>query len=168
MAEPARFLDEALTLATFRLADGQFAVEVTELRQIIHYSVPTRLPRAPRLIEGIVDIRDAVLPVVDLGRALGLEALTPSPSSRILVAEIDGLAVGLAVDAATGMQTVGLDRLEDPPPLVGQLGYGAARGVIRRSGEAPIIVLCLESLLESIHRSALDDRSPTSKREDAA
>ena len=155
MSESTRFFDEALTLATFRLGDGQFGVEVGNLRQIIHYSAPTLLPGAPTLIEGIVDVRDAVLPVVDLARALGLAPLEPASASRILVAEIDGLAVGLAVDEATGMQTVGLERLEDPPTLVGQLGYGAARGVIRRPDAAPIIVLCLDSLLASIRRSAL-------------
>jgi chemotaxis signal transduction protein len=72
-----------------------------------------------------------------------------------VVTETDGLVVGLTVDSAVEVLQVGAASMEDPPALATQAGYDAARAVVRRPDSEPIVVLSLEYLLESIHRSVL-------------
>ena len=115
----------------------------------------TPLPNAPALIEGVVDLRGAVVPVVDLGRALGGAPVAPGQRTRIAVTEVDGLVMGLAVDAAVEVLSVDVAHLDDPPALATQTGYDMTRAVVRRPGAEPILVLSLEHVLEGVYRSAL-------------
>jgi len=82
----------------------------------------------------------------------------PTIATRIVVAETDGLVVGLTVDSAIEVLQVGAASMEDPPAIATHAGYDAARFVVRRANAEPIVVLSLEYLLESVYRSALVTR----------
>jgi purine-binding chemotaxis protein CheW len=142
-------------LACFEVGGRLVAIDVAQLREVVRYQPPTPLPGAPATIEGVIDLRGSLVPVVDLGRALGGDRLRPGRRSRIAVAELDGLVLGLAVDAAVEILGVDGSALGDPPALVVQSGCEATRLVARRPGAAPIAVLSLEQVLEGVCRSAL-------------
>jgi purine-binding chemotaxis protein CheW len=144
-----------VVLGCFEVGGRQVAIDVAQLREVVRFEPATPLPGAPRLIEGVIDLRGALVPVVDLGRLLGGEGLRAGPRSRIAVAEIDGLAIGLAVDAAVEILSVDAGALGDPPALAVHSGCEATRAVVRRTGAPPIAVLSLEHLIETLYRSAL-------------
>ncbi len=154
--------ENRVTLGCFEVKGSVYALDVAQLREVVRWQPVTELPKAPALIDGIVDLRGAVIPVIDLGRALYGEPILPGGATRIAVVEIDGLYMGLVVDAALDVLSVDVAALDDPPALATQAGYDATRAVVRRAGEAPILVLSLEHILESVYRSALD------RTEDAA
>jgi purine-binding chemotaxis protein CheW len=154
--------DNRVTLGTFRVGTAVYAIDVAHVREVVRWQAATPLPMAPRLIEGVIDLRGAVVPVVDLGRALGSAPIAVGPSARIAIVELDGLVMGLAVDAAVEVMSVDVAALEDPPALATHAGYDAARAVVRRAGAAPVLVLSVEHILESVYRSAL------TREEDAA
>lgn len=154
-ADVASLHENRVLLACFRVKEGVFAVDVTNVREVVRWQPTTALPKAPALIEGVIDLRGAVIPVIDLGRALHGAATSPDARTRIVVAEVDNLVVGLVVDAALEVLAVEVSCLDDPPALATQAGYDATRAVVRRAGEAPILVLSLESVLESVYRSGL-------------
>ena len=146
-----------VTLGCFEVRGGVYAIDVSQLREVVRWQTSTPLPNAPKLIEGVIDLRGTLVPVVDLGCALGLGPVAAGPRARICVTESDGLVMGLAVDAAVQVVPVDVARLEDPPALATQTGYDAARAVVRRPDADPILVLSLEHLLERVYRSALSD-----------
>ncbi len=165
MRDAAATSETRIILGTFRVGRSMFALDVNQLREVVRWQPSTPLPKAPRLIEGVIELRGAVIPVVDLGRALGGESVAQEASARIAIVEVDGLVVGLAVDAALEVLSVDVAALQDPPALATHAGYDATRAVVRREGSAdraPVLVLSLEHVLESVYRSAL------SGREDAA
>ena len=151
----ATFGSNQVTLGCFEVAGALYALDVTQLREVVRWQPVTPLPKAPPLIEGVIDLRDSVVPVIDLGRALGRGPVQAGPQARIVVAEVDSLVVGLAVNAAIEVLSVDATAMEDPPALATQAGYGATRAVVRRTDADPIMVLSLEHLLESVYRSAL-------------
>ena len=71
MPDAAALQENRVTLGAFRVGGSLYAIEVAQLREVVKWQAPTPLPLAPRLIEGVIDLRGAVVPVVDLGRALG-------------------------------------------------------------------------------------------------
>jgi purine-binding chemotaxis protein CheW len=146
-----------VTLACFELKGGVYALDVSCVREVVRWQPVTPLPRAPALIQGVVDLRGSVIPVVDLAQVLRGEPIVPGPRTRIAVVEIDGLALGLVVDAALDVRAVDGATLGDPPALAVQAGYEAARAVVRRSDAPPILVLSLEHLLECVYRSRFHD-----------
>jgi purine-binding chemotaxis protein CheW len=144
-----------VTLGCFEVGGHTYAIDVAQVREVVRWQAVTPLPNAPSLIEGVIDLRGAVVPVVDLGRALGGAPVAPGQRTRIAVTEVDGLVMGLAVDAAVEVLSVDVGNLEDPPTLATQTGYAVTRAVVRRPGAEPILVLSLEHVLEGVYRSAL-------------
>jgi len=151
-------LDDAdLELACFELHGQHFGIDVQHIREIVRAQTVTPLPRAPGLIEGVIDLRGAIVPVVDAGRALGDRPCSEGPRARIAILEVDGLVFGLRVDAAADVIAVAAGDVGEPPPLVAHAGYDAVRAVVRRADALPTLVLSLEHLLERVYRSALGE-----------
>lgn len=142
-------------LACFEAHGRLYGVDVMQIREIVRAQEVTPLPRAPELIEGVVDLRGAVIPVVDLGRALGGAPVSEGPANRIAVLEVDDMALGLRVEAAVDVLSVASEALLEPPALATHAGYDVVRAVVRRSDGPPVLVLSVEHLLESLYRSAL-------------
>jgi purine-binding chemotaxis protein CheW len=147
--------DNAVVFACFESGGQLYGVDVLQIREIVRSCPVTPLPRAPKLIEGVVDLRGAVIPVLDLARTLGGDPAVETSSTRIAVLEIEGMAVGLRVEAAVDVLSVEATEIEGPPALATQAGYDAVRAVVRRPNAGPVMVLSLENLLESVYRSAL-------------
>lgn len=147
--------DGQMSLACFELRGRFFGVDVSHVREVVRWQPITPLPLAPPLIEGVVELRGGVVPVVDLGRALGGEPVEPGPDTRIALLDVDGMSIGLCVGGATDVLSVHPTSIEDVPELARQTGYEAVRAVVRRRDEAPVMVLSVEQLLESVYRSAL-------------
>jgi purine-binding chemotaxis protein CheW len=157
MSEAVAFLADSSTvnLACFEVKDQIYAIEVEYVREIVRLMEITPLPNAPSLIEGLIDLRGRVIPVLDLARALNRGTASKGMHARIIVLEVDGLVLGLWVDAATDVLTLDVQNMEDVPDLASQAGYDAVRHVIRRDDGPPIMVLSVGELVESIYRSAL-------------
>jgi purine-binding chemotaxis protein CheW len=146
--------DLRVELACFELEGTAYAVDVTHVLEIVRCPPLVPLPHAPALIEGVVDLRGVVLPIVDLGRALGGAAQGDPASSRIAVLRVDDLVFGLRVSAEADVLSLPGSQVEALPRLAAQAGYEAVRAVVRRSGARPVLVLSLEDLLERVYRSA--------------
>jgi purine-binding chemotaxis protein CheW len=147
--------DRRFELACFELHGQVYGVDVQQIREIVRSQAVTPLPRAPGLVEGVIDLRGTIVPVVDLGRGLGGSPCGDGPQARIAIVEVEGLVFGLRVEGASDVAAVAAAEVEEPPPLVTQTGYQAVRAVVRRDAGQPVLVLSLEHLLECIYRSAL-------------
>ncbi len=154
-AEATAQNESQVDLACFEVHGNVYAIDVLQVREIVRWQEVTPLPKAPGLIRGVIDLRGSVVPVVDLGSALGASEIVASPRARIVILEVDGLVLGLRVDAAVDVLSVEGGALEAPPALATHAGYDAVRAVVRRAEGPPVLVLSLEHLLESVYRSAL-------------
>jgi purine-binding chemotaxis protein CheW len=147
--------EDYVTLGCFEVDGRVVAIDIANIREVVRWQSATPLPKAPALIEGVTDLRGAVVPIVDLGRALNGKPVQVTSHSRIIVTEVDGLVVGFGVDVAIEVLQVDVTSMEDPPALATQSGYDAVRAIVRRPDSDPIVVLSVEHLLESVYRSAL-------------
>jgi len=147
--------ETTVDLACFETRGRVYGIDVLQIREIVRCQEVTPLPKAPELIEGVIDLRGAVVPVIDLAHALCRERADEGPETRIAVLELDGMVLGLRVDAAVDVISVAARDVDDPPALATQAGYDTVRAVVRRADAPPVLVLSLEHLLESVYRSAL-------------
>jgi purine-binding chemotaxis protein CheW len=144
-----------ISLACFEAGGRSYALDVTAVREIVRMSEITPLPNAPELIEGVVELRGRVVPVLDLGRVLGVESVVRTGDNRIVVLEHDGMRLGLCVESASDVLSLDPALLEDIPELAAQAGYDTVRAVVKRPAAPPVMVLSLENILESVYRGAL-------------
>lgn len=152
--------DDRIELACFEVGGQLYGIDVQHIREIVRAQTVTPLPRAPGLIEGVIDLRGAIVPVIDAGRALLDQPSVEGGRARIAVLELDGLVFGLRVDAAADVVAVAAADVGEPPPLVAHAGYDTIRAVVRRAEGRPTLILSLETLLERVYRSALGAHDP--------
>jgi len=130
--------ENRVTLGCFEVGGRVIALDVAHLREVVRWQPVTPLPNSPSLIEGVIDLRGAVVPVVDLGRALGGEGVTVSQQARIAVTVIDSMVVGFSVDAAVEVLQIDVDSMEDlrhlrPTRDTTQLERSSAEPMLHRS-----------------------------------
>ena len=150
----ANISDATVELACLAVGKRVYGIDVLQIREIVRWQDVTPLPKAPELIEGVIDLRGDVIPVVDLGRVLGGDCAKNSLRARIAVLEVDDMVLGLRVDEAVDVLSAHASLIEKPPALATRSGYDVVRAVVRQPDSEPVLVLSLDHLLESVYRSA--------------
>ncbi|RYG03215.1 MAG: chemotaxis protein CheW [Caulobacteraceae bacterium] len=104
-------------LIAFRIADQEFCVDIMQVREIRGWTVATPLPRTPSYMKGVINLRGAVLPIVDLGARLGLTTSEPSARHVIMVVTVGGRTLGLLVEAVSDIIDVSDDMVQPTPDV---------------------------------------------------
>lgn len=131
----------------FRLRSEDYGLPIAAVASIIRYEQPTPVPRAPEGVDGVINLRGQVIPVIDLGRRLLGVPIEPTTTSRIVVAESGLGPVGLAVDAAHEVASIDVSEIrEAPAAALDAMTSEAFEGVVNR-GDRLVILLDPEKAL---------------------
>ena len=130
---------------SFLVGEQEFCVDIMGVREIRGWTASTVLPHAPDYVLGVINLRGAVLPVVDLGARLGLPPAQPTSSHVIVVVQIMGCAVGLLVHAVCDILVVSEGMVQRPPKLGDSLS-DVVVGIMPLEGRM-ITVLSLDHIL---------------------
>ena len=104
-----------LQLATFYIGDLVLGLQISQVQEINRRLDLTRVPHSPEYVRGVINLRGEVVTVIDLRRALGMPPVEVSKSTRNLIVNFDGEAVGLCVDKISDIIAVPEDSLSPPP-----------------------------------------------------
>lgn len=102
---------------SFGIGDHEYSVDIMSVREIRGWTKTTSLPHAPRFVRGVINLRGAVLPVVDLALRLGLEETEPEDRNVIIVVDVGTRVMGLRVDAVSDILSFAPDQLQPPPDV---------------------------------------------------
>lgn len=106
-----------LQLVTFGLGDEEFAVDILAVQEINRMMPLTRVPSSPPEVEGVINLRGKIIPVVDLRRRFGLEATKLSEQSRIVVVEVHTRVIGFIVDRVSEVLRISSKIVEPAPSM---------------------------------------------------
>jgi len=135
-------------LITFGVQNQLFGVDIMAIREIRAWSPVTRLPRVPDYVAGVVNLRGAVLPVVDLAVRLGWPATQTTPRNPIIVTEFEGQSRGLIVHDVNDIVSIAAEELQQPDSVREDAITNFLQG-IAPLGEDMVMVLDLASLIAS-------------------
>lgn len=147
---PATTNREKIDFACFELAGETWAVPIANVREILATPSLTPLPDAPALIEGVIDLRGTLIPIVDLAALLAREVAPGAERARTVVVEARGMIVGFRVERATQVVATSREGLERLPELTRAVGCLAVGAVIRRADRSPILILDLDVLIDRV------------------
>jgi len=108
--------NEELQLVIFRLAKEEYGLPITKVQEINRLVPITKLPQTPSFMEGIINLRGRIIPVIDLRKRFSLPADEQSEDNRIIIVEVNGQTVGIIVDAVTEVVRLAGASVEPPPP----------------------------------------------------
>lgn len=145
---------DATQAVTFTLAGETYGAPIAQVQEIVAWVPPIRVPDAPPWIEGLIDLRGMLVPVVDLRKRFGLPESAELATRCVIVAQIAGQAIGLLVDGVREVAFV--QAVNQVPPAATSARSGFLSGVARiREGSPLVLLLALDRLLSADEVSAL-------------
>jgi len=137
--------EELLQIVSFHIDEEEFGLEILRVQEIIRTAPLTRVPASPAFVEGVVNLRGRVIPVISLRKRFGLGPREADKETRIIVVEVTGTVLGLMVDAVSEVVRIKPETLE-PPPRLGRVEREYVRGVAKLEGRL-LILLDIERLM---------------------
>ncbi|MDR2050954.1 MAG: chemotaxis protein CheW [Deltaproteobacteria bacterium] len=146
--------DELIQLVTFSIGEEEFGVDILKVQEIIRTMEITKVPRAQAFVEGVINLRGKVIPIIDLRRRFNLPSKTHDKHTRIIVIEINNMIVGFVVDSVSEVLRIPAGTVEPPPAVVAGMESDYISGV-GKLHDRLLILLDLDKLLSSADIEAL-------------
>lgn len=136
----------SLQLVSFRLAQEEYGIEITKVQEIILMGEITRVPQTPEYIKGLINLRNTVIPIVDLRLRFALAQEEISDETRIMVVNVQGKTIGIIVDAVSEVLRISPEQIAPPPPTVAGLGQEYLTGLVKLDKRL-LILLDIDKIL---------------------
>ena len=147
-------------LVVFDLADEGYGVDISAVREIIRLQEITHVPRTPEFVEGVINLRGKVIPVIDLRKRFGLAVEAESQDNRIVVVDIGDQDIGVVVDAVTEVLRIPTDSVEPPASVITTADSDYLLGIAKLDSRL-IILLDLQKVLSVDEQGALSEMDLT-------
>lgn len=138
-------VDDAVQILTVEVAKELFSLPAGNCKTIIKAGHITRVPRMPEYIMGVVNLRGQILPVVDLGRLLGLGKHQAGPKARLVVVESDDVRASFQVERVIGIEWVEQSRISEPESVKSGAKVEYVKGHIQPAEEEGAWVTLLDA-----------------------
>jgi purine-binding chemotaxis protein CheW len=137
-----------LQIVGFRIGRETFGLPISLVHEIVRPPEITNVPHAPEYVEGVMNLRGRIVPVIDLRRRFGETAIENKRKNRVLVVDVDGRAVGLVVDSASEVLKISDGQIEPPPNVFADDATNYVTGVAKYQDRL-IILVDLRKILQS-------------------
>ena len=117
-------------LLSFRIGDQEFCIDIMLVREIRGWTHTTKLPHAPSYVRGVINLRGAVLPIVDLSERIGLGRAEPTPQHVIIVVQLGVRVVGLLVSAVCDILTATAEMIQSTPDVASAQTTAFVQGLL--------------------------------------
>lgn len=143
-----------IQIVVFELGAERYGLDIATVYEIIRHQPITAVPQAPAFVEGVINLRGRIIPVVDLRERFAMADGELTKASRIVVADAGGTRVGLVVDGVSEVLMVPTDAIEPTPEVAANADHEYLRG-IAKLGDRLIILLSLDGLFGTDEAAAL-------------
>lgn len=135
-----------LQLVTFRVAEEEYGVDILSVQEIIRHTDITKVPSAPPFVEGVLNLRGKVIPIIDMRKRFGLVPRQADKMTRIVVFALESKVMGCLVDSVSEVLRLPSSMVDAPPAAVTQVDSTFIRGV-GRLDDRLLILLDSEQIL---------------------
>ena len=149
-------MEKELQVVGFRIGEETFGVRIGSVREIVRVPEITSVPNAPDTIEGVINLRGKIIPVMDLRKRFGIEAVQPDKKNRILVVELDNKLLGLIVSSASEVLKIPPSEIAAPGTVFAEGESSYVTGVGKLKGRL-IILLDIARLLRQPEFKKLEE-----------
>ena len=136
-----------LQLVSFHVGNEEFGLDILRVQEIIRVQQLTRVPNTPDCVDGVINLRGRIIPVVALRKRFGMEDIPHDKQTRIVVVEIQGTVLGFIVDSVSEVLRIPANTVE-PPPRLGKVTREYVSGV-GKLDDRLLILLDVDSLMHT-------------------
>lgn len=154
-----QFSGETLQVVSFSLSNEEYGVDIGQVQEINRMVSITHVPRAPHFMEGVINLRGQLIPIIDLRTRFGMPRSEPTKNTRIVVTEIGSKRVGIVVDSVSEVLRIPLDQVEDAPEMIAGVETEYIRGV-GKVDDRLIIMLDLARVISGPEKRDVENLEP--------
>ena len=158
--EAAQVTGESVQVAAFCVGEQRYGLDIMRIKEIINPVAITPVPRAPEFIEGIIELRGAFLPVVDLRKRFGIEPTAMTRENKYIIVSLSGRVLGLVVDKVIDTRPIPIGGISDGADLA----LGASTRFLTgcyKSADGILLMIDLDEVLSSVEKNELLDMEST-------
>jgi len=144
-----------LQFVVFKLGNEEYGVNIMQVKEIVTYKEPVKVPNTPKFIEGIINLRSQIIPIVNLKKRFNIPGDEINDETRIIVMNIDSKQVGFIVDDASEVRTISEEDIENAPDIIAGIERKYITG-IGKIGERILILLDLDKLFDEEEKESLE------------
>jgi purine-binding chemotaxis protein CheW len=143
--------EERIQLVSFKLGNEEHGIDVLKVREIIRMSNITRVPNTPLFVEGVINLRGKVIPIISLRNKFNLANAESDSRTRIIVMDMANELMGFIVDSVAEVVRIAIHEIQPPPPIITTGDQECISGVINH-GERLLVLLNLEKMFSPEER----------------
>ncbi len=151
---PTIILEELLQLVSFKIGSAEFGVDILRVQEINKMMELTVVPNTPHFVEGVVNLRGRIIPVLSLRTRLGLEVKKYDSDTRIIVVDVDDKTIGFIVDEVKEVLRIPKSITELPPDIVAGVGSDYVTAIAKLEDRL-LILLDLTRVLSTSEKESL-------------
>lgn len=144
-----------MQLVIFSLGKEEYGVDIMQVKEIVTYKEPVKVPNTPQFVEGIINLRGEIIPIVNLKKRFTIPGEDIADQTRVIVMSIDSKKVGFIVDDASEVITINNENIEPAPEIVAGIDRRYITG-IGKVEERILIILDLDKLFSEKEQEALE------------
>jgi purine-binding chemotaxis protein CheW len=148
-------MSDTIQVVSFKLGSEEYGVDIAQVQEINRMVAVTHVPRAPQFMEGVINLRGQLIPIIDLRTRFGMPRAEHTKSTRIVVTEIGAKRVGMVVDSVSEVLRLPTDQIEDAPEMITGVDTEYIRGV-GKIEDRLIILLDLAKIISGAEKRELD------------
>ncbi len=133
-------VEEVLQFVTFTLNNEEYAVDILNVQEINRITEITKVPNSADYIEGVINLRGKVIPVINLRKKFAFDDKPADDTSRIIIMELEGITNGLVVDSVSEVLRVPASRIEAAPPMSSDMSSKFIEGLANLDDRLIIII----------------------------
>jgi purine-binding chemotaxis protein CheW len=122
-------MSETMQVVSFKLGSEEYGVDIAQVQEINRMVAVTHVPRAPQFMEGVINLRGQLIPIIDLRTRFGMPRAEHTKNTRIVVTEIGAKRVGMVVDSVSEVLRLPVDQVEPAPEMITSVDTEYIRGV---------------------------------------
>jgi purine-binding chemotaxis protein CheW len=148
-------MSDSTQVVSFKLGPEEYGVDIAQVQEINRMVAVTNVPRAPVFMEGVINLRGQLIPIIDLRTRFGMPRAEHTKNTRIVVTEIGGKRVGMVVDSVSEVLRLPLDAIEPAPDMITGADTEYIRGV-GKIDDRLIILLDLAKIVTGSEKRELE------------
>lgn len=141
-----------MKVVIFTVSGKEYGVDISNVRQVIRMREIVPVPDAADFVEGVISLRTKVVPIVSLGKKLGVKGAAPAKGARIIVTQIEGHTIGVVVDMVTDVVTIDPASISAPDDVLKGAGYLVG---VAKIGPRLVLIADMEKLLGPEDRTSI-------------
>lgn len=154
-------IDEGTTnLVTFRLGSGEYAIDIMQAKEIIKMEKITLIPNAPYFVEGVINLRGNIIPIIDLKKRFNLEESEGDKNTGIIIAKIEDVDMGIMIDSVSKVVSMANSDIQPPPSMLQGIGQRYIKGVGKMEDKL-LVVLDLDKLFTNEEDDSASEEEET-------